>query len=182
MPYKVLAIDLAERYSGAVLLTTSGTVSACHLLDVGPNKMRVFKGGIRSEDWMDKSHALESFLNQCFASTAFDSLNTAWVIENIPPHMLNGYPAMRLQGAITFYLEHNFKVTPFLMNASTWQKGMGYVRKKGTSPKGWAKEKCEELGFEMPDDIHGKALTDLRDAFLMAHFFQDYWPNLELEA
>lgn len=91
------------------------------------------------------------------------------VIEDVFPFAVNPRPVLRLQGALLLVLHEEFGVAPELVMASAWQKDLGYKKKKGQSSKGWAKMKCEEVGFNL-SAWKGKAAVDVRDAMLIGHW------------
>lgn len=156
----ILAIDLAERYSAAILMGEDGGVLLESTVDVGSR--------LTDEHWETRPAELERWWGQLrvqildIEETVGES--DIW-IEDIHPFAVNPGPAFRLGGALLMLLNQDRRWATFV-KPSRWQRDLGYKKVKNRSSKGWAKEKCAELGYVATSA--GKGNVDLRDAFLIA--------------
>jgi hypothetical protein len=156
---RFLGIDLAGRYSAAVLLDKAGSILGEWTVDVGPARVPPEPQAHLAE--------LTLFWNDILTKL---SVPTVVGLEDIHVFAVNPKPALRLSGALLM-LAFEAGVDVQLIRALTWQAHHGYKKTKGRTSKGWAKERCEELGYS-PDTV-GKMSIDLRDAFLIATYLKD---------
>lgn len=162
----VLAIDLAERYSAAVGLAMEETKN-------GPLPL-VFHES--SMDAGESTHSVGARLKglktwcEDLADVAL-AMSCVVLFEDAHLHAINPKPVMRAQGVLLLAF-YERDIVPFPVTAGKWQRGLGYKPyhfDKRQTTKGWAKEKALDLDYA--PDVHGKALEDLRDAFLMAYWY-----------
>jgi hypothetical protein len=163
-------IDLAQRYSGILLLDTDGRVAWEHCpQDEHPAL------------WIETIKKLREQATSLGASQDGDGL--ILLIEDIfPSAALTGSykPVVRLQGALTILLHLMLpRAVTCWKPPIQWQKAEGWPALKRTHPsyistKRWAKEECERRSYVPPLWTRGsKALEDIRDAALIAdHLFK----------
>jgi hypothetical protein len=155
-----LTIDLAERFSAAVLMGADEKVLGEWVLDLGAASKppRPCPHTKLARAWAHRP-AISDAAKKTVASGG------RIIVEDCHPVAINVKPVARVQGVLLLAFDDITGVEPTLVMPSIWQKGLGYRYKKGRSSKGWAKELYVELGHST--DYHGKALEDVRDATLM---------------
>lgn len=166
---RFVGIDLAERHSAAVVLHEDGTVLHETVLDTGPKKT--------PPDPFGKAVIMAHWWTELEAATYTDVDERIWVIEDIPPHMMDPKPVLKLQGAlIGFMVVH--EIEAHLIRAKEWQDFFGYKKKDHGDSKKWAAALCEERGYvpgmTLPEGtkVLAKPKTDLRDAYLLAEWLR----------
>lgn len=179
-----LSIDLAAKFSAAVLRDSTGKVR--------------WQGDSRKDSpvvWVQR-------LGHVVALAKDEDEDILVLVEDVPYGISNQAmvkPVLRLQGMLILELIH-FSVYPYFINPSTWQSDYPGV---GRAPKGLSKadalkyrvekaaEYARELGYEPPDlvaewqtenpDLRPlkkytnpleKGMTDYVDAFLMNDWLQ----------
>lgn len=147
-----LTIDLAERHSGCILMDETHDVLWEGNVDVGPRNK-------------EQPHVHVEALRRYWLETLWQQAGRSdkvW-IEDIPPHLINPKPVVRLQGLLLDKLSY-CNIPYELVNATVWQKDLGYKKIPGRTSKGWAKATCTQLGYA--PETAGKQTVDLRDAYL----------------
>lgn len=154
-------VDLAPRYSAAVLLNSEGKVEAEALSDFGP--------AAKPSNPYDHFDAVDGFVKQIIRMPSSTVMlpKIHFLVEDVYPHAVNAKGVLRYQGII-LHAFWQIGIEPDLILPLAWQRAMGYVRQKGRSTKVWAREKCTELGYDA--QFKGKAGIDLRDAYLIAEY------------
>lgn len=159
---RVLAIDLASRFSAACIMRDTA-VEWCGTLDVGPK-----------EDGLE-AHML--LMEEYLSNIRFENDETLdrIIVEDLVSTMAVSALALRLQGATRHIIQTLWPNTPVQMiMASTWQRGLGYATTKGTTSKGWAKYMCQALDYEFDTEgMSAKSQTDVRDAILIARYIHE---------
>lgn len=169
---RVLGVDLAQRYSAAVVLERSPLgrrVVHYSAIDVGPAD---------DSSWYEKVSTIQAWAADLRNAIKVSQSDTApdWAflgdcqvfVEDVPPRVINAAPALRLQGAMLLSFANQALPLAHLTRPNIWQHDLGYTRQKGRTTKGWAKELVEIMGAEFLTTA--KATVDVRDAFLIAHF------------
>jgi hypothetical protein len=162
-----LTIDLAERHTGMVRADEAGGVLWEGVVDVGErNKVQPHVHiNALSTYWINY------LMLECDEVARVGG--KVW-IEDCPPHAINPKPIFRLQGALIDrlgFLKYEYE----LVLATRWQRELGYKKVAGRTSKGWAKEMCDQLGYE-PSRKRGKAAEDLRDAYLFNRWAHGWRP------
>lgn len=155
-----VGIDIAERYSSTVMVDDSLRALGEWPVDVGA----------RDDSWTSKLTRLEGWWRTFMhaVSITWDPLGDPapiFAMEDIHPFAVNPAPALRTSGAMLLKFSQN-GMDVHLVKPSTWQRDLGYKKAKGSTSKGWAKERAARLGFDT--ESTGKAKVDARDAFLIA--------------
>lgn len=167
-PHVFVGVDLAERYSAAVV----------RYQDYDPIEIVTdFGPATKPLVWEKHSPQLTAFAAEICHALDVAVVNgwpTTIAIEDVHHRAINSKPAIRMQGALLQALaERGFYARTLPVN--DWQKHFGYKKVAGTSSKGWAKAKCVEMGYEPVSDVPAKPKTDLRDAYLISHYLEDKW-------
>jgi hypothetical protein len=166
----IIGYDLAEKFSGIVVLNTSGAV-VLELAVQGTHASDVHREFMKAREVIAGEPA-HFFVEDVFVGAALSSSYKGAVIH---------------QGRLDMLMFLGWKHEPFpsvtYVRPTIWQQKLGCpkmisakkraeLRKQGISyptTKSWAKEKCEQLGYEPPGWSRGsKALEDMRDAALIA--------------
>lgn len=149
---KVLAVDLAEIHSASCLLGPDGEIISQRVLTL-------------TGTWPEKLQLLTAWYKSLPCGRG-----TRVLVEDIHPFAINAKPGCRTQGLIIAAMATD-EIEPEFIMPTKWQKHFGYKKQKGRSSKGWAKEKCLELGYVLPEwAVGGKQYEDLRDAYLIARY------------
>lgn len=163
--YVIGTIDLAQRHSAAVVMTSHGVRTWCGTVDVGPADAGLeARWGIMEPFLAELSWNVATLLEQGGLGSAG---RTIVVIEDVHPRAVNSKPAVKLQALVAHRLRAR---EPRLILPNRWQRHLGYKKVKGRSSKGWAKEVCPELGYQDPEGLNAKQREDVRDATLIAHW------------
>lgn len=164
----ILAVDLAERYSAAVLLQ-DGEVAAEFVTDFGS----------RDDPWIDKTKRVEKFWGEMVDTlgehVTAESGDYRIIIEDVYPFAVQPKWVFRIQGYLMFLIEREGWSYEMILPLK-WQRYFGYKKQKGRTTKSWAKALAKERGY-VPQAI-GKARIDLQDAFLIAEYARE---NLDAE-
>lgn len=160
----ILAIDLAERYSAAILLDEGG-VAAEFAVDFGDRK----------DPWVEKCARVRSFWEQLrdeFLERYDESGHSDYriIIEDVYPFAAQPKWVYRIQGFLMLLIEEDMLKYEWCLPLK-WQRYFGYKKVKGRTSKVWAKEVAEEKGY-VPQ-AKGKARIDLQDAFLIAQWAKE---------
>lgn len=172
---RFVGIDLAERHSAAVILDSKGAVLFESVLDTGPKEKPPNPFG-KAEKLAEWWVALEE------AACALDEPGgVVWVVEDIPPHMMDPKPVLKLQGALIGFMVLS-QISAHLIRAIEWQQYFGYSKKEHGDSKKWATAQCEMRGYEPGQTLPGvkvlaKPKTDLRDAYLLAEWLRNICLN-----
>lgn len=142
--FRVLGIDLAASHSAVVVLEEDHSVVL---------------------EWDSTDHAFLPRIAHYLRPSGPG--NYYAFIEDIPPIQrfdINAKRVCRLQGMLiaTCRPDRIVWVPP-----NEWKRWHGLPTKAGKLPM---KEKCVEFGYAPPSSVHGKALTDYRDAYLLARY------------
>lgn len=164
---KFVGIDLAERFSAAVCIDSDGTVLHESLLDTGPKE--------KPPNPFAKARALAPWWVDLWSATG--GSDTYVVIEDIPPHLMDPKPVLKLQGGLLMCLVLE-GIESHLIRAKDWQDYFGYSKKEHGDSKKWAAKMCADFGYvpgvTMPGvKVLAKPTTDLRDAYLLARWLRD---------
>ena len=151
----VLALDLAERYSAAILLK-DGEVAAEFAVDFGQRDEPWTEKCVRVEMWWD---GLRNEL------AALGEGDYRIIIEDVYPFAAQPKWIYRIQGILMWLIERDGYTYEWCLPLK-WQRYFGYKKVQGRTSKVWAKEVAAERGY-VPD-AKGKARIDLQDAFLIA--------------
>lgn len=171
---RFVGIDLAERHSAAVIVNEHGTPIYETVLDTGPKE--------NPPNPFAKSNKLAQWWVTLEGHAWHDLEETIWVVEDIPPHMMDPKPVLKLQGSLIGYMVLS-DITAHLIRAIEWQQHFGYSKKVHGDSKKWATAECEARGYtpgqtmEPGTKILAKPKTDLRDAFLLAEWLRDICLN-----
>lgn len=157
-----LFVDLAARYSAAVLMSPEKEVLLWDVVDFGhqsiPPKM------------VDIMEALDLVEYWAVGDTGFNAMLKGAeyvVVEDAHLHAINPKPVLRAQAVLLRSCYRVSGVLPQLVSSLTWQRYHGYKYTRGLTSKSWAKGKCLQFGFDSKDyKVKGKAATDLRDSYL----------------
>lgn len=154
-----LAVDLAPRHSGIVVLADTEVILA-ETVDVGPETDGFELHAVRM------SMALENILNRLLTDGVEVDLG---VVEDVSFRMVKPGNALRLQGFVRWYLFTRFKCDMLCVMPSVWQTWWHWKKKPGVTSKGFSSYTAKALGYTF-DGVKGKAATDLNDAVLIARW------------
>lgn len=169
---RIVGIDLAARWSGAVILNAAGSVTNEFVGDFGPAE--------KPANLALHFRAAEQFANDIFNEIAiFHDLggipylyyeDVVIILEDVSHFMADPKPAIRVQTIVAYeFIKRGIPVR--LVMASQWQKHHGFKKIVGQTTKGWANVKATELGYNpAPRWGNNKSSVDLRDAFLLARY------------
>jgi hypothetical protein len=161
IPDIILGIDLAERYSAAVLLEGE-RIAVEATADFGP----------REAPWVDKVSAVRKWwrpLGDYLIESAQDGKSYEVIIEDVFPfRAAQPWHAFRVQGMLMTIIADDGISNIEMVKPRQWQAFYGYKKVEGRTTKGWAKSIAQEFGYD--PDTKGKATVDLRDAFLLARY------------
>lgn len=163
-----LGIDLAERYSAAVMLNEKAEVLFESVMDFGKAEKppRPTPHLLLAEAWVND--LAKSAMVARAELTGYEGMWPRTGIEDVNPFAVNPKPAVRVQG-VALKTWHDCTLQEAeLVGALQWQKFFGYKKVKGRTSKGWAKEVAAGFGYE--DGSVGKGNVDLRDAYLIARY------------
>lgn len=168
-----VGIDLAERHSAVVIVNEELRVLYEDTLDTGPKQ--------KPPNPFVKTKALAPWwlrIIEWLEDTAGVGEEVVWVIEDVPPHMMDSKPVLKLQGSlIAFCVLHG--VEAHLIPAKTWQDSFGYTKKEFGDSKKWATQVCDADGyspgctFDEGTKVLAKPKTDLRDSYLLAKWLRN---------
>lgn len=162
-----LGVDLASRYSAAMLLDSAGSTSG-YVQDFG--------AASKPFDPWAHADAVNNFWHmiQCDIWDV-DKDELVIVVEDLSQGMVDPRPALIIQGMFI----HDMKRDEFWGNKvlpTKWQKHFGYNKKLHGNTKAWAKKFAKDtFGYEVQPHktIHGparKGLIDLTDAYLLSKY------------
>lgn len=163
---RVVGIDLAERWTGAVALDSAGSVSNEWVVDFGPAAKKPDPPDL--ETHFAVAHKFALVVARDMAPLKAGSLHV--VVEDVSHFMVNPKPAIRVQAVVIWSLQ-DLGIPVTLVLPNKWQSHFGFKKVAGQTTKGWATAKCNELGY-VPAARWGsnKQTTDLRDSYLIAKY------------
>lgn len=178
-----VGIDLAERYSAAVVLGQNKVLYET-TLDTGP-KQKPPNPWVKAHSlavWWNDLH--ENVLKLQAEFSYFEDEQVVWVIEDVYPHAMDDKPVLKLQGNLIGYMVVSGISEAHIITAKTWQDAYGYTKKAFGDSKKWATALCTQMGYEPGLLMEGKVLakpkTDLRDSFLLATWLKSQVMGFDL--
>jgi hypothetical protein len=169
-----VGLDLAERHSAAVCLSSDLVVERESFIDSGPAQ--------KQEHPWKRLAAYREWVGRLWAEVDRTACGEGIrvVIEEPYPHAVNVAPSYRMQGGILAELQDmgvtESQVT--ITKSKPWQDHFGYTKKEFGNSKAWAKLMCDGFGYEPGETVTdrkvlAKPKEDLRDAYLLARWLKE---------